>query len=340
MIFGNKELKVRQFEITNFGGAETLKEFYRAMPQVSGDQVRVRVRFAGLNYADVMQRRGLYPGIQEQGLPYTPGMEVVGEIDAIGPDVSNLSVGQRVFAKLEMGGYSEFVVAPAQYVFVVPEGIVDEDVLGLVGTSGQTAFGVAKSLKAARGRFAFITAAAGGVGTVLIQICKHLGWVVIAGVSSDEKAAYVSAVGADYAIRYDRDGWEAELLEISGEAGLAIVLDSVGGEPNREALDALGAQGELVFFGAASGDHVGLPPEFVFPFIGRCNSVRGFGLIGYYLSGPNVLAETIEGLFDLYLSGVIQNVFSSIVPAGQVVEVHRAMENRETRGKIQLDMQA
>ena len=331
--------EIRRYEITAFGGVDTLKQAFGSMPEIGGDQVRVRVRYAGLNFADIMQRKGLYPGIIDLGLPYTPGMEVVGEIESVGPDVSGLSVGQKVFAKLEMGGYSEYVVASATSVFGVPEGIEDKDVLGLVGTSGQTAYGVAMSLKAPDGRPVFITAAAGGVGSVLIQLCKHLGWTVIAGVSSDEKAAYASSLGADHTIRYDQDGWEDTLKALTGDAGLAAALDSVGGAPYRGALAVLGNHGELVFFGGASGDLVGLSPEWVFPFVIGCKSVRGFGLVGYYLSDSNVLAETIQGLFDLRLSGVIAHVATTTFPATEVAEAHRSIENRQSQGKLQLDMQ-
>ena len=202
---------VRRYEITAFGEANTLQEAFGPMPEVSADLVRIRVHYAGLNFADVMARRGLYPLVDSSMLPYTPGMEVLGEIEALGPDVSGLNVGQRVFAKLEMGGYSDYVVAPASYVFRVPDGIDSAEVLGLVGTSGQTAYGAAMSLKPADARSVFITAAAGGVGSVLIQLCKHLGWTVIAGVSSAEKAAFVASLGADQTVRYDQTGWEDTL---------------------------------------------------------------------------------------------------------------------------------
>ncbi len=329
---------IRRYEITAFGEADTLKPALGPMPEVRDNLVRVRVRYAGLNFADIMQRKGLYPGILGLGLPYTPGMEVVGEIESIGPDVSGLAVGQKVFVKLEMGGYSEFVVAPASFVFGIPEGIEEKDVLGLVGTSGQTAYGVAMSLKAPDGRPVFITAAAGGVGSILIQLCKHLGWTVIAGVSSEKKAAYASSLGADHTIRYDRDGWEDTLQTLTGDAGLAAALDSVGGTPYRGALAALGNHGELIFFGGASGDLVGLSPELVFPFVIGCKSVRGFGLVGYYLSGPNVLNKTIRDLFDHRLSGAITHVATTIFPATEVAKAHRTIENRQSQGKLQLDM--
>ncbi|MEO0543262.1 MAG: zinc-binding dehydrogenase [Pseudomonadota bacterium] len=334
----NNHDAVRRYEISVFGEADTLQQAMGLTPEVTADLVRIRVQYAGLNFADVMARRGLYPLVDASMLPFTPGMEIVGEIEAVGPDVSGLNVGQRVFAKLEMGGYSDYVVAPASYVFGVPDGIDSAEVLGLVGTSGQTAYGAAMSLKPADGRSVFITAAAGGVGSVLIQLCKHLGWTVIAGVSSAEKAALVASLGADHTVRYDQTGWEETLKGLAGEQGLAAALDSVGGAPNRGALAALGNHGELVFFGGASGDLVGLPTELVFPFVAGCKSVRGFGLVGYYMSGPDVLNKTIQGLFDAKLTGTISSITTTTFPAADVAEAHRQLESRQSQGKLQLDM--
>ena len=332
----SNQSQMRQFEITEFGEADTLKETSVVIPEVSGDLIRIRVKYAGLNFVDIMQRRGVFADMIS--LPFTPGMEVVGEVDAIGPEVKDLLVGQRVFAKLEGGGYAEYAVAPVSHVFTVPDQIKDDEVLGLVGTSGQTAYGVAHSLKKPDGRPVFISAAAGGVGSILVQLCKHIGWTVIAGVSSEEKAALVEQLGADHVIRYDQEGWEKKLTEIAGEHALAAALDAVGGPINRGALAALGNHGELVFYGGASGDLVGLPPEMVFPFVIGCKAVRGFGLIGYYASGQDVLEQTINGLFESRISGAVGQVASTIYPATQASDAQRSLESRASKGKILLDM--
>ncbi|MEM7740485.1 MAG: zinc-binding dehydrogenase [Pseudomonadota bacterium] len=326
------------YQITGFGADDSLKKAFGPKPDVSEGFVRIRVRYAGLNFADIMQRKGVYPGIQDAGLPYTPGMEVVGDVDAVGPGVPGLAVGDRVFAKLEMGGYAAYVVAPISHVFAVPGSIEDKEVLGLVGTSGQTAYGLAKSLKSSDGRPVFITAAAGGVGSILIQLCKHAGRTVIAGVGNEDKAWHTAKLGADQTVRYDREGWEKTLLDFAGEAGLAAAIDSVGGAPNRGALAALGNWAELVFFGGASGDLVGLPPDLVFPFVAGCNSIRGFGLIGYYLSGPNVLTETIQGLFQARVNGAISHITTTVFPSYEIEEAHWSLGSRQSMGKLLLDM--
>ncbi|MEL6546122.1 MAG: zinc-binding dehydrogenase [Myxococcota bacterium] len=329
--------KMRRLEIEEFGEASNFKNALLDLPEPQGESLRVRVKYAGLNFLDVMQRRGVFPGGM-QGLPFTPGMEVVGEVDAVGHGVESVSVGQRVFAKLEMGGYAEYVVVPAQHAFAVPNAIKDEEVLGLVGTSGQTAYGLAQSLKAPDGRPVFVSAAAGGVGSILLQLCKSAGWTVIAGVSNAEKSDLVAQLGADTIIRYDREGWETELVEAAGKNGLAAALDAIGGHVNRGALAALGDRGELVFYGGTSGELVGLPPEMVFPFVIGCKAVRGFGLVGYYGDNGEVLRQTIDRLFESRISGAVSHVATTIYPATRVADAHRSLESRASRGKLLLEM--
>lgn len=328
--------QMRQFEVTDFGESEVIKEACVDIPEVQGDLVRIRVKYAGINFADIMQRRGLFPGMGEP--PFVPGMEVVGQVDATGPDVSSVSVGQRVFGKLEWGGYADYAVASQNSVFAVPDEIDDEDVLGLVGTHGQTAYGLADSLREPDGRAVFISAAAGGVGSILLQLCKNQGWKVIAGIGSSEKTAFVEKLGADYVVRYDQEGWEGKLSELMDANDLGVVFDAIGGSVHRGGLAALGNHGELVFYGGTSGDLVGLPPQMVFPFVIGCKAVRGFGLIGYYSNGQDILARTINGLFDSRLSGVIAHVATTIYPVDLVSEAHRSLESRASKGKLILDM--
>ena len=328
--------KMLQFVITEFGDVDAIKQMHVAIPEARGNLVRVRVRYAGLNFADVMQRRGTYPGMGD--LPFALGMEVVGHVDAVGGDVNTVTVGERVFAKLAKGGYSEYAVAHSSHIFTIPDGIEDEDVLGLVGTSGQTAFGLVQSLKKPGDRPIFISAAAGGVGSILTQLCAHSGWEVVAGVSSGEKAQFVEALGASYVVRYDQEGWERKLQGIAGERGLAVAFDAIGGTVNRGALSALGDYGELVFYGGASGDLVGLPSEMVFPFVIGCKALRGFCLPGYYGSAEGVLSLTVNGLFERRLADMITHSASTIYPAAEVAEAHRSLESRASQGKLVLDM--
>ena len=328
---------MRRIEITAFGEPEALQLTQTPIPIVADNDVRIRVAYAGLNFADIMQRKGRYPGLD--ALPFTPGMEVFGTVDAVGGHVTDIVVGARVLAKLEMGGYAEYAVTTADRVFAIAAGIGDCEALALAGTQGQTAYGVVQSLKAPDGRPIFISAAAGGVGSLLIQLCKARGWPVIAGVSSAEKADLARRLGADDVIRYDQMGWQTKLLEAAPQPdGLAAALDSVGGDIYRGAFASLGDHAEIVFFGAASGEPVGMPPELAFPAIIRCQAARGFGLIGYYGQETRILSDTVNGLFSARLSGEIGTLETMVFPFADAADAHRAVEGRRSTGKVILEV--
>ena len=153
---------MRQIEIAEFGAAEALRMTETPRPDVGPGQVRVQVAYAGLNFADIMQRRGHFPGVSTP--PFTPGMEVVGIVDAVGPEVAGLPEGTRVVAKLEAGGYAEYAVADAGGVRTIPDEVTDEDALALAGTQGLTAYALASITGEPDGRPIFVSAAAGASG--------------------------------------------------------------------------------------------------------------------------------------------------------------------------------
>ena len=323
---------MQRYEIADFGGPDVLRLVDAPVPSVAGGQVRVKVSYAGLNFADLMQRRGVFPGLGD--LPFTPGMEVVGTVDAVGAGVVDLQEGERVVARLELGGYAEYAIAAAGEVCPAPEGVGDPETLALVGTAGLTAYAQSAVLGPPDGRAVFLSAAAGGVGSILTQLLKAQGWKVLAGVSSETKAQNVLALGADHAIRYDQDNWEKELLELAGPEGLAGAFDSVGGAIYRGAFAALGNQGQMVVFGAASGELVGLPPELVFPSVIRCLSVRGNGLPGFLAQAPTALRDATAALFSAHREGVIPTLGLQVYGFDEATRAHADVEARTTMGKV------
>ncbi|MEM9065031.1 MAG: zinc-binding dehydrogenase [Planctomycetota bacterium] len=328
---------MRHYVVHECGDASVLQLNEAEMPSVSAGHVRIRVHAAGFNFIDIMKRSGRFPGPIET--PFTPGQEVVGTIDAIGSGVCDVKAGSRVVANLELGGYAEYVIAAADRIFVVPDEINDHDALALGGTQGQTAFGVTQSLKKPDGRPIFISAACGGVGSLLVQICKNRGWSVIAGVSSDEKELLARELGSIDVIRYDRIGWENELQSLVGPSGgLAAALDSVGGDIYRGAFAALGNNAEIVFYGVASGEPVGMPAELAFNAIVRCQAARGFGLIGYFNNDPAILRHTIESMFEAASSGAFGSIRTTEFSFEEAATAHRAVEERRTTGKVLLTM--
>lgn len=323
---------MQRYEIADFGGPEVLRLAEAPLPSVGTGQVRVKVRFAGLNFADLMQRRGVFPGLGD--LPFTPGMEVVGTVDAVGAGVANLQEGDRVVGRLELGGYAEYAVAEAAEVRPVAEGVGDPETLALVGTSGLTAYAQTTVLGEPDGRAVFLSAAAGGVGSILTQLLKAQGWRVLAGVSSESKAQSVIALGADHAVRYDREGWENELVELAGPRGLAGAFDSVGGAMYRGAFAALGDHGQMIVFGAASGELVGLPPELVFPAVIRGQAVRGNGLVAFLAQDPNALRDATAAMFSAHRQGAIPTLGLQVYDFEDAPRAHADVEARATMGKV------
>ena len=325
---------MRRVEIAEFGGLDSLRLVDAPLPDVGPHEVLVRVRYAGVNFADIMQRVGRYPDMGE--LPYTPGMEVVGTVEAVGSEVDGLTDGTRVLARTHEGGYAQYATAPSIEVVPVPEEIDDAVALGLAGTHGLTAFGLVESLRAPDGRHVFVSAAAGGVGSVLVQLATAKGWPVVAGVSSAEKASVARSLSAAEVVRYDQPGWEAKLSEVVGEAGLGAAVDAAGGDVHRGAFAALGSHAELVFYGATSGDLVGLPPEAVFPAVVRCQAVRGFCLPGYAESAPDAIATAVEALFAAYLGGTLAPPQITEFALEDVAQAQDSLESRRSAGKIVL----
>ena len=154
--------------------------------------------------------------------------------------------------------------------------------------------------------------------------------------SSEAKAEKVADRGAAAVIRYDRSGWEESLRDAAGPRGLAMAFDAVGGDIYRGAFAALGDHAELVFYGAASGDLVGLPPELVFPCVARCQAVRGFGLPGFLQNDAHVLRRATTALFDARRTGTLSGLDLTVYPLEEAAAAHRAVEQRRSTGKVLL----
>ena len=211
---------MKAIRIASFGGPEVLRlEDVPILPPRSG-QVLVKVEAAGLNYIDVYHRTGLYPN----ALPFTPGLEGVGTVAALGPDVTGLRQGDRVAWASALGSYAEQVIAPAAQLVVVPAGIEPRAAAALM-LQGMTAHYLSEStypLKA--GDTCLVHAAAGGVGLLLVQMAKARGARVFGTVSTDEKAALAREAGADEVILYTKQDFLAEVKRLTGGRGLPVVL--------------------------------------------------------------------------------------------------------------------
>ena len=315
--------------IHSVGGPEVLQWNEVEVGEPGPGQIRLRQEAAGLNYIDVYHRTGLYP----QPLPFVPGVEGAGLVEAVGPKVTDVKVGDRVAYGGPIGGYAEVRLIPADRVVKLPDAISFEEAAAMM-LQGMTAhmllFGV-YPVKA--GDTILIHAAAGGVGLIVCQWAKALGATVIGTVGSDEKAELVRAHGCDHPIVYTRQDFVAEVDRITGGEKLPVVYDGVGRETFMKSLDCIRPRGLMVSFGNASG------PVDPFPIAILAQKGSLFltrPAMYEYTATSTELQRSAADLFEAVTSGKVKIEVKQRFPLKDAAEAHRAIEARKTSGSTVL----
>jgi NADPH2:quinone reductase len=311
------------------GAPEVLKWEEVDVGEPGPGQVRLRQEAAGLNFIDVYHRTGLYP----QPLPFTPGVEGAGVVEAVGEGVADLKVGDRVAYGGPVGGYAEARLVPADRLVKLPDTISSEQAAAMM-LQGMTAEMLLKRVYPVKsGETILVHAAAGGVGLILCQWAKALGATVIGTVSSDEKAELARANGCDHPIIYTRQDFVAEVERITEGAKVAVVYDGVGKDTFMKSLDCLARRGMMASFGNASG-----PVE---PFDALLLARKG----SLFLTRPTLydytfdaadLQQSARSLFDVVGSGKVRIEIGQRFALADAAEAHRALEERRTRGSTVL----
>jgi NADPH:quinone reductase len=311
------------------GGPEVLSWEAVEVGEPGPGEVRVRHHAVGLNYIDVYHRTGLYP----QHLPFTPGVEGAGTVEALGPDVTVLSVGDRVAYAGPLGSYSEERLIDADRLVKLPDGISFEQAAAMM-LQGMTVRMLVRAVHPVKsGETILVHAAAGGVGLIMCQWAKALGATVIGTVSTDEKARLARAHGCDHPIIYTRQDFVAEVDRITGGERLPVVYDSVGKDTFLKSLECLHPRGLMVSFGNASG-----PPEPITPGLlaqkGSLFLTRP--TLFNYIAGRRELEQSASELFDLVLAGKVKIEIGQRFALKNAAGAHRALEARETTGSTVL----
>jgi NADPH:quinone reductase len=311
------------------GGPDVLEWEELEVGDPGPGQIRLRQEAAGLNFIDVYHRTGLYP----QQLPFTPGVEGAGVLEAVGPDVTNLKVGDRVAYGGPVGGYAEVRLIDADRVLKLPDGISSEQAAAMM-LQGMTAEMLLRRVyPVTSGQTILVHAAAGGVGLILCQWAKALGATVIGTVGSDEKAELVRAHGCDHPIVYTRQDFVDEVGRITGGAKVPVVYDGVGRDTFMRSLDCLARRGMMVSFGNASGP--------VDPFPNLLLAQKG----SLFLTRPTLydytfdradLEQSASALFDVVASGKVKIEVGQRFRLSDAAEAHRALEARQTSGSTVL----
>ena len=311
--------------IRNTGSPDVLEWEEVEIGDPGPGQVRIRQEAAGLNFIDVYHRTGLY----KQELPFTPGVEGAGIVEAVGEHVTNVKKGDRIAYAGPIGGYSEKRLIDADRVVKLPKGISTEQAAGMM-LQGMTAQMLLRSVfPVHEGDTILVHAAAGGVGLIMCQWAAALGATVIGTVGTEEKAELARAHGCAHPIVYSKQDFVGEVKRITDGEKLPVVYDSVGRDTFMKSLDCLKIRGLMVSFGNASG-----PPEPIAPNLlaqkGSLYLTRP--TLFHYISTREQLEQSANELFDIVSSGKVKVEVQQRFPLKDAAEAHRALQARKTTG--------
>lgn len=337
---------MRAIWITKAGGPDALEVRETADPEPGPGQVRIRVRAAGLCFADVMAAQGLYPDAPKP--PCVVGYEAAGVVDALGDGSGGLRVGQRVLAVTHFGGHADVVCAPAEQVTEIPDGAGFEEAAAIpvnYVTAYHLLFRIANVHPGER---VLVHAAAGGVGTAVLQLCRTVDELVIFGTASAAKHEVLRAEGCTYPIDYRAVDYARQIRRLTGGEGVDVVLDPLGGKDWRKGLKLLRPGGRLVAFGFAnltSGERrkpaqvaaqaLAMPLLTPLQLMARNRTVSGVHL-GRLWAEAAVLREEFQTVRAMWEAGHIRPRIDATYPFTEAAAAHRRILRRQNVGKVVL----
>jgi NADPH2:quinone reductase len=318
---------MKLIQIAKTGGPEEMRLIDAPIPSPGPNQALVKVAASGVNFIDVYFRIGLY----KADLPFTPGNEAAGTVEAVGPGVTDLKPGDRVAYAMHRGSYAEYTVVPAAVLVKLPDS-VDFPTAAAAMLQGMTAHYLTHSTFPLKtGDTCLIHAAAGGAGRLAVQMAKMLGATVYGTAGTDEKAAIAKSAGADDVIVYTRQDFAAEVKRLTGGKGVDVVYDSVGLSTFLKGLDIIRPRGMMVLFGQSSGA--------VAPFDPSILNQKG----SLFLTRPSLAHHCLTREELLWRSGDVLGWIASgklelridkTYPLADAPQAHRDLESRRTAGKL------
>ncbi len=313
------------------GGPEQLQLEDADRPDPGDGEVRIRVHAAGLNYTDLGQREGRVPGVPP--LPFTPGVEAAGVVDVVGPGVHAIAVGSRVVAVLpRQGALAEYAVAMAASVTVIPPSLTFEKAVALPVQAPTALLALRLGAQLRDGETVVVPAAAGGVGSFLVQLAKRLGAARVIGIASSEaKRALAARLGTDVTIDGSQADWVDRVRAATDGRGADVVFERSGGEVTAESLKALAPRGRLVVFGVDSMFDTQIGKEQMLSLVAQNQSIVGFATFSLQ---PAVMNQALGEILSLVERGAIEVVVGQTFALENVADAHRAMAERKTTGKV------
>ena len=308
------------------GGPEVLRWEEVEVGEPGPGEIRVRNTRVGLNYIDVYYRTGLYA----TALPFTPGFEAAGVVDAVGEGVDYLKAGDRIaYGTGPLGAYAEMRVMPADRAVRLLPSISDDEAAAMM-LQGMTAqYLLRRTYHVKPGDTILVHAAAGGVGLILCQWASHLGATVIGTVSTDEKAELAKANGCTHPVVYTREDFHARVMEITGGRKVPVVYDSVGRDTFAKSLDCLAPLGMMVLFGQSSGP---VPPLDLGQLAAKGSLFITRPTLFSYTAKREDLLATAQDLFDVVASGAVKISVNQAYRLADAAEAHADLEARRTTG--------
>jgi len=320
---------MKAIQVSKVGGLEALTLVDLPIPEPKPNEALVQIKVAGVNFIDVYFREGRYPA----PLPFVVGMEAAGVVTTTGSAVVNVKPGDRVAYTGILGSYAAYAAVPANRLVHVPAEL-DSNHAAAAMLQGMTAHYLCHSTyPVKRGETALIHAAAGGVGRLLVQMCKKLGARVIATAGSEEKAQLAREAGADECIVYTEADFETETLRLTDGKGVHVVYDGVGKDTFDKDLNVLSPRGYLVLFGGSSG---AVPPFDLIKLSQKGSLFVTRPTLAHYTATREELEQRSGDVMQMIIAGELKLRIHNTYPLAKAQEAHRDLEGRKTTGKLLL----
>jgi NADPH2:quinone reductase len=328
---------VKAIQFDSFGGPEVLRHVDLPKPLPAQGEVLIETTAIGVNFPDIRERTGVYNQKETRvggvHLPHVTGLQVVGHVVAVGDGVDTALVGRKVMALMKKGAYAQFALAAvATTVTLEPD---DDDVaMASLPCQGATAFlTLQASTQLRAGESVLVHGAAGGVGSLAVQIAALGAGTVIGTASSEERRAFVRSIGADLAIGYDDPGWPQTVLDHTQGRGVDIVLESIGGDVFEQNFECLATFGRHIVFGSTRGPGHPIAPRRLMT---KAQSLAGFYLPVFF-ERPELISGALQFLADGVRNGTIKTNVAAVLPLTRAADAHRMLESRQVQGIIVLD---
>lgn len=324
---------MKVIEVARYGGPEVLQIVEKPDLTPGPRQVVIQVKAAEINFADLLSRAGTYPPAPKP--PFVPGFEAAGIVAAVGPEVTHLQPGNRVMAFTQIGGYAEQALVDAAQAVPLPNDLDFAPATALLAQGLTAYFLLQRTAQIKPGQSVLVSAAAGGVGSLAVQMAKLLGAGTVIGLAStDAKRAWVKDLGAEEAIDYTQENWPEAVKATTGGRGADIFLDATGDIAH--GLQALAPAGTWVIYGSQQGQVGNLSGDALGTMMFAGQTLRGFSLYNVF-PDSQAIQDALRQQFTWVADGKLQIEAGDRFPLAQAAEAHAAIEARRTTGKVVLE---